>query len=79
MAHMVVADRFALDQLKHLCKAKLCEELNVDVVAKILSFAHDHHCSQLKTFGVDFAVANLRGMYFAVSRFMFSISILLLV
>ena len=67
MSHMiqhllVAADRFGLDRLKQLCEVKLAEELNVDVVATTLSLAHDHHCSQLKTFCMDFAVANLRGM-----------------
>ncbi|PWA39071.1 BTB/POZ/MATH-domains containing protein [Artemisia annua] len=68
MSHMiqqhllVVADRFGLDRLKQLCEAKLYEELNVDVVATIFSLAHDHHCSQLKTICMDFAVANLRAV-----------------
>ena len=72
---MVAADRFGLDRLKQLCEAKLCEQLNVDVVATTLSLAHDHNCSQLKTICMDFAVANLRGMYFDVGRFMFILSI----
>lgn len=72
---LVAADRFGLDRLKQLCEAKLCEELNVDVVATTLSLAHDHHCSQLKTLCMDFAAANLRGMYFAVGSFMFIIRI----
>ncbi|PWA72660.1 BTB/POZ/MATH-domains containing protein [Artemisia annua] len=59
---LVAADRFGLDRLKHLCEAKFCEELNVDVVATTLSFAHDHHCSQLKTFCLNFATANLRAV-----------------
>ncbi|GJS21450.1 BTB/POZ/MATH-domains containing protein [Tanacetum coccineum] len=67
MSHMiqhllVAADRFGLDRLKQLCEAKLYEELNVDVVATTLSLAHDHHCSQLKTICMDFAVANLRAV-----------------
>nr|GEU95738.1 BTB/POZ/MATH-domains containing protein [Tanacetum cinerariifolium] len=57
---LVAADRFGLDRLKKLCEAKLYEELNVDAVATTLSLAHDHHCSQLKTICMDFAVANLR-------------------
>ncbi|PWA64070.1 BTB/POZ/MATH-domains containing protein [Artemisia annua] len=67
MSHMiqhllVAADRFGQDRLKHLCEANLCEELNVDVVATTLSLAHDHHCSELKTFCMDFAVANLQAV-----------------
>ncbi|GJV82828.1 BTB/POZ/MATH-domains containing protein [Tanacetum coccineum] len=67
MSHMiqhllVAADRFGLDRLKRLCEANLCEELNVDAVATTLSFAHDHHCSELKNFCMDFAVANLRAV-----------------
>ncbi|GKD74637.1 BTB/POZ/MATH-domains containing protein, partial [Tanacetum coccineum] len=54
--------RFGLDRLKRLCEANLCEELNVDAVATTLSFAHDHRCSKLKNFCMDFAVANLRAV-----------------
>nr|GEV93297.1 BTB/POZ/MATH-domains containing protein [Tanacetum cinerariifolium] len=68
MSHMiqhllVAADWFGLDTLKQLCEAKLCEGLNVDVVATTLCLAHEHHCSQLKTVCMDFAVANLRGHF----------------
>ncbi|GJV39491.1 BTB/POZ/MATH-domains containing protein [Tanacetum coccineum] len=72
MSHMiqhllVAADHFGLDRLKQLCEVKLCEELNMDVVGTTLSLAHDHHCSQLKACCMDFAVANLRGIFLIIT------------
>lgn len=67
MSHMiqhllVAADRFGLDGLKQLCEAKLCEALNVDMVATTLTIAHDHNFSQLKTICMDFAEEKFTGI-----------------
>ncbi|GJZ12104.1 hypothetical protein Tco_0546863 [Tanacetum coccineum] len=79
MSHMiqhllVAADRFGLDRLKQLCEAKLCKELNVDVVATTLFLAHDHHCSQLKAFCMDFAVDNLRELVPKIAELLLKIT-----
>ncbi|XP_052205483.1 BTB/POZ and MATH domain-containing protein 3 isoform X1 [Diospyros lotus] len=56
---LAAADRFGLDRLKHLCEAKLCEEVCVDTVATTLSLAEQHQCPQLKAICLKFAAANL--------------------
>ncbi|XP_052205491.1 BTB/POZ and MATH domain-containing protein 3 isoform X2 [Diospyros lotus] len=58
---LAAADRFGLDRLKHLCEAKLCEEVCVDTVATTLSLAEQHQCPQLKAICLKFAAANLGG------------------
>ncbi|XP_059628090.1 BTB/POZ and MATH domain-containing protein 3-like [Cornus florida] len=58
---LAAADRFCLDQLKELCEAKLCEEVNADIVTTLLSLAEQHQCPHLKAICVKFAAINLEG------------------
>ncbi|KAK4487832.1 hypothetical protein RD792_003568 [Penstemon davidsonii] len=60
MQHLLAAaDRFALDRLKQLCEAKLCEKVSADTVATTLSLAEQHRCPQLKAICLKFAATNL--------------------
>ncbi|KAL3834021.1 hypothetical protein ACJIZ3_008757 [Penstemon smallii] len=62
MQHLLAAaDRFALDRLKQLCEAKLCEKVSADTVATTLSLAEQHRCPQLKSICLKFAATNLGG------------------
>ncbi|KAG6597474.1 BTB/POZ and MATH domain-containing protein 2, partial [Cucurbita argyrosperma subsp. sororia] len=45
---LAAADRYALDRLKLLCEAKLCEGIAINTVATTLALAEQHHCFQLK-------------------------------
>ncbi|XP_022138584.1 BTB/POZ and MATH domain-containing protein 2-like [Momordica charantia] len=45
---LAAADRYALDRLKLLCEAKLCEDVAINTVATTLALAEQHHCFQLK-------------------------------
>ncbi|XP_077238922.1 BTB/POZ/MATH-domains containing protein isoform X2 [Tasmannia lanceolata] len=54
---LAAADRYGLDRLKLLCEAKLCEQVGVDTVATTLALAEQHHCAQLKSVCLKFAVA----------------------
>ncbi|KAG6582269.1 BTB/POZ and MATH domain-containing protein 2-like isoform X1 [Cucurbita moschata] len=45
---LAAADRYALDRLKLLCEAKLCEDIAINTVATTLALAEQHHCFQLK-------------------------------
>lgn len=56
---LAAADRYGLDRLRSLCESRLCEEVSVLTVAKILALAEQHHSSQLKAVCLKFAAANL--------------------
>lgn len=62
--HMLAAaDRYALDRLKLLCEAKLCDDVAINTVATTLALAEQHHCFQLKSVCLKFVASpeNLRG------------------
>ncbi|XP_062108472.1 BTB/POZ and MATH domain-containing protein 2-like [Humulus lupulus] len=45
---LAAADRYALERLRLLCEAKLCEDISINTVATTLALAEQHHCFQLK-------------------------------
>lgn len=45
---LAAADRYALERLRLLCEAKLCENVAINTVATTLALAEQHHCFQLK-------------------------------
>lgn len=61
---LAAADRYALDRLKLLCEAKLCEDIAINTVATTLALAEQHHCFQLKAACLRFIAMpeNLKGM-----------------
>ena len=62
---LAAADRYALDRLKLLCEAKLCEDVAINTVATTLALAEQHHCFQLKAVCLKVIALpeNLRGIY----------------
>lgn len=60
---LAAADRYALERLKLLCEAKLCEDVAINTVATTLALAEQHHCSQLKAVCLKFIASpeNLKG------------------
>ena len=69
------ADRYALERLRLLCEAKLCEDVSINTVATTLALAEQHHCFQLKAVCLKFIALpeNLKGnntaFVFACARF----------
>lgn len=63
---LAAADCYALERLKVLCEAKLCENVAINNVATTLALAEQHHCFQLKAVCLKFIAVpeNLRGNYF---------------
>lgn len=45
---LAAADRYALERLRLLCEAVLCENVAINTVAKTLALAEQHQCPQLK-------------------------------
>lgn len=60
---LAAADRYAVERLKLLCEAKLCEDVTINTVATTLALAEQHHCFQLKSVCLKFVASpeNLRG------------------
>ncbi|KAG6503110.1 BTB/POZ and MATH domain-containing protein 1-like isoform X1 [Zingiber officinale] len=61
---LAAADRYAVDRLKLLCEAKLCEDVTINTVATTLALAEQHHCFQLKSVCLKFVASpeNLRAV-----------------
>ncbi|KAK9933510.1 hypothetical protein M0R45_020707 [Rubus argutus] len=61
---LAAADRYALERLKVLCEAKLCENVAINNVATTLALAEQHHCFQLKAVCLKFIAVpeNLRAV-----------------
>ncbi|XP_038723497.1 BTB/POZ and MATH domain-containing protein 2-like isoform X2 [Tripterygium wilfordii] len=45
---LAAADRYALERLRLICEAKLCEDVAINTVATTLALAEQHQCYQLK-------------------------------
>ncbi|KAG0479766.1 hypothetical protein HPP92_010459 [Vanilla planifolia] len=63
--HLLAAsDQYALERLRLLCEAKLCEEVAINTVATTLALAEQHHCLQLKSVCLKFVALpeNLRAV-----------------
>ncbi|KAF5738604.1 hypothetical protein HS088_TW13G01505 [Tripterygium wilfordii] len=45
---LAAADRYALERLRLICEAKLCEDVAINTVATTLALAEQHQCFQLK-------------------------------
>ena len=72
------ADRYALERLRLLCEAKLCEDVSINTVATTLALAEQHHCFQLKAVCLKFIALpeNLKGnntaFVLAFAKFLFN-------
>lgn len=51
---LAAADRYALERLRMLCEAKLCEDIAINTVATTLALAEQHQCLQLKAVCLKF-------------------------
>ncbi|CAI0466522.1 unnamed protein product [Linum tenue] len=51
---LAAADRYALERLRLLCEAKLCEDVAINTVATTLALAEQHQCLQLKAVCLKF-------------------------
>ncbi|CAJ2633181.1 unnamed protein product [Trifolium pratense] len=60
---LAAADRYALERLRLICEAGLCEDVAINTVATTLALAEQHHCFQLKAVCLKFIATseNLRG------------------
>lgn len=68
--HLLAAgDRYALERLRLLCEAKLCEDIAINNVATTLALAEQHRCLQLKDVCLKFIALpeNLRGRLFSTT------------
>ena len=54
---LAAADRYALERLRLICEASLCEDVAINTVATTLALAEQHHCFQLKAVCLKF-IAN---------------------
>lgn len=63
---LAAADRYALERLRLICEASLCEDVAINTVATTLALAEQHHCFQLKAVCLKFVATseNLRGLFF---------------
>ncbi|KAJ4831172.1 BTB/POZ and MATH domain-containing protein 2 [Turnera subulata] len=61
---LAAADIYALDRLRLLCEANLCEDVAINTVATTLALAEQHHCLQLKAVCLKFVAMpeNLRAV-----------------
>jgi speckle-type POZ protein len=66
---LAAANLYALDRLRMLCEAKLCENVAINTVATTLALAKQHHCFQLKNVCLRFISLpeNLRGRLFSTT------------
>jgi hypothetical protein len=62
---LAAADRYALERLRLICEAGLCEDVAINTVATTLALAEQHHCFQLKAVCLKFIATseNLRGIF----------------
>ncbi|KAM0988441.1 hypothetical protein ACFX2A_012595 [Malus domestica] len=61
---LAAADRYALERLKLMCEAKLCENVAINNVATTLALAEQHQCEQLRAVCLKFIAVpeNLRAV-----------------
>ncbi|TQD99713.1 hypothetical protein C1H46_014642 [Malus baccata] len=61
---LAAADRYALERLKLMCEAKLCENVAINNVATTLALAEQHQCEQLRALCLKFIAVpeNLRAV-----------------
>lgn len=61
---LAAADRYALDRMRLVCEAKLCDDVAINTVATTLALAEQHHCFQLKAVCLKFIALpeNLRAV-----------------
>ena len=60
---LAAADRYAIERLRLLSEAKLCEDISINTVATTLALGEQHHCFQLKDVCLKFIASpeNLKG------------------
>ncbi|XP_038880019.1 BTB/POZ and MATH domain-containing protein 4-like isoform X2 [Benincasa hispida] len=56
---LAAADKYGLERLRLMCESHLCKNLSVRSVAQVLSFAEEHHATELKAVCLRFAAKNL--------------------
>lgn len=61
---LAAADKYGLERLRLMCESHLCKNLSVQSVAQVLSFAEQHHATELKAVCLRFAAMNLGGTLF---------------
>ena len=61
---LAAADKYGLERLRLMCESHLCKSLSVRSVAQLLSFAEEHHATELKAVCLRFAAMNLGGTSF---------------
>lgn len=71
---LAAADKYGLERLRLMCESHLCKNLSVRSVAQVLSFAEEHHATELKAVCLRFAAMNLGGTLF----FDFVVSVILI-
>ncbi|XP_022722805.1 BTB/POZ and MATH domain-containing protein 2-like isoform X1 [Durio zibethinus] len=54
---LAAADRYALERLRLLCEAKLCEGVAINTVATTLALAEQHNCLHLKAVCLKFVAS----------------------
>lgn len=62
---LAAADQYALERLRLLCEARLCEDISINTVATTLALAEQHHSFQLKDVCLKFVALpeNLKGKF----------------
>lgn len=56
---LAAADQYALDRLRIMCEAKLCESVDAETVATTLALAEQHNAEKLKAVCLQYAAQNL--------------------
>ncbi|KAM0030398.1 putative chromatin remodeling & transcription regulator BTB-POZ-MATH family [Helianthus debilis subsp. tardiflorus] len=59
---LAAADEYDLCRLKRMCESRICKDISVNSVGRILAFADTYHAMELKAICLRFASENLAGV-----------------
>ncbi|PKI73310.1 hypothetical protein CRG98_006248 [Punica granatum] len=59
---LAAADKYGLERMRLMCESRLCKEISINSVARILALADCCHAKELKAVCLKFAAENLAGM-----------------